>query len=230
VQNCNSDTDSGSYVDVNMQISTNVQHAARGDSQQHSDASANVERIRFLSAERQCRLCKTGHEHPYHFFFECAAGRFPSLRDALLLDAPLQYWRILAAIRDAVLNEDHLEIYDLGDTGNAVKAAFADANRAQAHWLTHRLLWAMPWSAHSVPPSASGAYALGELFDDTVLSRHALRPMVDSWVGWAAKWTRRFGDEWASHRQTLQVSADASDSVTGSTSLSTSAVPVAQPS
>jgi hypothetical protein len=78
-----------------MQISTNVQHAARGDSQQHSDAtgSANVERIRFLSAERQCRLCKTGHEHPYHFFFECAAGRFPSLRDAaalaLLLDAPL---------------------------------------------------------------------------------------------------------------------------------------------
>jgi hypothetical protein len=68
------------------------------------------------------------------------AGRFPSLRDAMLLDAPLQYWRILAAIRDAVLNEDRLEIYDLDDTGNAVKAAFVDANRAQAHWLTHRLL------------------------------------------------------------------------------------------
>jgi hypothetical protein len=74
--------------------------------------------------------------------------------------------------------------------------------------------------------------------------------MVDSWVGWAAKWTRRFGDERAPHRQTLHVTADASDylknmlcvrdslnvSASGSTSpapaLSTSAVPraVAQPS
>jgi hypothetical protein len=80
-----------------------------------------VERIRFLSAERQCRLCKTGHEHPYHFIFECAAGRFPSQRDVLLLDAPLQYWRTLAAIRDAVLDEDHFEIYDLDETGTPSK-------------------------------------------------------------------------------------------------------------
>ena len=63
---------------------------------------------------------------------------------------------------------------------------------------TSRWLWAMPWSARSVPSSANAAYALGELFDITVHSRHALRPMVDSWVGWAVKWTRRFGDEWAS--------------------------------
>jgi hypothetical protein len=81
----------------------------------------------------------------------------------MLLDAPLQYWRILAAIRDVVLDKDHLEIYDLDDTGNAVKAAFANANRAQAHWLTHRLLWAMPWSAHSggrhtVSPPARAAH------------------------------------------------------------------------
>jgi hypothetical protein len=114
-QNCSSDKDSGSDIDVNIQISADVRHAARGDSQQRSDASANAERSRFLSAERQCRLCKTGHDHPYHFFFECAAGRFPSLCDAMLLDAALQYWRILAAIRDAVLNEDHLEIYDLDE-------------------------------------------------------------------------------------------------------------------
>jgi hypothetical protein len=114
-RNCRRDTDSGSEIDFNVQISADVQHAARGDSQhwQHSDASANVERSRFLSAERQCRLCKTGHEHPYHFFFECAAGRFPSLRDALLLDAPLQNWRILAAIRDAVLNFERRSLRDL---------------------------------------------------------------------------------------------------------------------
>jgi hypothetical protein len=80
------------------------------------------------------------------------------------------------------------------------------------------------------PPSASAAYALGELFDDTVPSRHALRPMVDSWVGWAAKWTRRFGDEWASHwhRQTLSAYACLARASL-STSLSSSVVPVAQP-
>jgi hypothetical protein len=70
----------------------------------------------------------------------------------MLLDAPLQYWRILAAIREAVLNEDHLEIYDLDDTGNAVKAVFADANRAQAHWLTHRLLWRCRGRHTTSPP------------------------------------------------------------------------------
>jgi hypothetical protein len=133
------------------------------------------------------------------FFFECAAGRFPSLRDALLLDALLQYWRIFAAIRDADLNEDHMKIYNLDETGDAVKAAFADANRAQAHLLTYRLLWAMLWSAHSVPPSASAAYALGELFDDTVLNRHALRPMVD----WAANLDPQVWRKWSSHRQRL---------------------------
>jgi hypothetical protein len=205
VQNCASDTDSEPGFSVTA--CDDARQTAPDDSREPRVASAGAARARFMSTERQCRLCNLGHEHPYHFFFECTAGRFVSLRDAMHLDAPLQYWRILAAIRDAVLSEDRLEVYDLGDTGDAVKAAFADANRAQAHWLTHRLLWAMPWSARNVPPTASAAFALGELFDDTVLSRHALRPMVDSWVGWSAKWTRRFGDEWASHRQVLNAAS-----------------------
>ena len=47
--------------------------------------------------------------------------------------------------------------------------------------------------------SAAHRDAKGKVFDDTVLSRHALRPLADSWVlvGWPSKWTRRFGDEWA---------------------------------
>jgi hypothetical protein len=76
VQNCSSDKDSGSDIDVNVQICADIQHAARGDSQQRSDASENEERSRFLSAERKRRLCNTDHEHLYDFFFECAAGRF----------------------------------------------------------------------------------------------------------------------------------------------------------
>jgi hypothetical protein len=50
---------------------------------------------------------------------------------------------------------------------------------------------------HVTCPSAAAARALGQIFDSTVLSRHAVRPMADAWVGWSVKWTRRFGDEWA---------------------------------
>ncbi len=34
-------------------------------------------------------------------------------------------------------------------------------------------------------------------FDSTVLSRHALRPVADSWIGWSTKWTRQLENEWA---------------------------------
>ena len=59
----------------------------------------------------------------------------------------------------------------------------------------------MTWAARDVPTDTTAAHAMGKVFDDTVLSRHALRPLADSWVGWSesesSKWTRRFGDEWA---------------------------------
>jgi hypothetical protein len=60
------------------------------------------------------------------------------------------------------------------------------------------LLWALSWVARHVPPSSVAARALGQIFDSTVLSRHAVRPMADAWVGWlgSVKWTRRFGEEW----------------------------------
>jgi hypothetical protein len=66
----------------------------------------------------------------------------------------------------------------------------------EAVWLTHCLLWAL---LRHVPPtgSAFAASALGQIFDSTVLSRHAVRPVADALVGWSVKWTRRrFGEEW----------------------------------
>ena len=72
------------------------------------------------------------------------------------------------------------------------------------------MLWALPWAARNVPTSATAALALGLIFDDTVLSRHALRPLADSWVGWSVGWTRRFGDEWV--RQLASLKAGVSDS------------------
>ena len=41
------------------------------------------------------------------------------------------------------------------------------------------------------------ARAIGAIFDATVLSRHASRPLADTWIAWASRWTKRFGAEWA---------------------------------
>ena len=79
----------------------------------------------------------------------------------------------------------------------ALVAAFNADDIHEAQWLTHRLLWAIPWSTSVVPTSATADPALGTVFDGTTLSRHALRPLADSWVTWSHKWTCRFGATWA---------------------------------
>ena len=106
-RNSASDSDTESTASGLTEDDT-VQQAARPNQRRLPAARADTDRSRFMSLERQCRLCKSGHEHPYHFFFECPAGRLPALRQALLLDAPLQYWLVLAAIQKASLSEDGL--------------------------------------------------------------------------------------------------------------------------
>ena len=146
-------------------------------------------------------------------------GGFPALQKLLLQSAVLQYWRILSQIEAAVRSEDHVEVMPVGlnAAGAALKSVFSDDSLNEAVWLTHRLLWALPWAARHVPPSAAAARALGQIFDSTVLSRHAVRPMADAWVGWSVKWTRRFGEEWALQLPTGEAAsrsqaADAPDS------------------
>ena len=54
----------------------------------------------------------------------------------------------------------------------------------------------MLWPASVVPADASVvARAIGGIFDQTVLSRHASRPLrvADTWIAWASKWTQSFG-------------------------------------
>ena len=86
---------------------------------------------------------------------------------------------------------------DVDETRAEVASAYSDtSDPSEAMWLTYRLLWAIPWSARDVPPSARAAARLGASFDDAVLSRHASRPLADSWIAWASKWTRRFGEAW----------------------------------
>jgi hypothetical protein len=127
--------------------------------------------------------------------------RVPALQKLLLQStrAALPYWRILSQIDAAVRSEDHVEVMGLNAAGAVLKSVFSDGSLTEAVWLTHRLLWAfkLPWAARHVPPSAAAARALGQIFDSTVLSRHAVRPtsMADAWVGWSVKWTCRFGEE-----------------------------------
>jgi hypothetical protein len=152
------------------------------------------------AAYQECRLCSSGHEHPSHIFFECTAGTLPELRRGLLADALTSWHRKLDRLDDAVKSynrEENAFASGSPDARVALEAVFnADDNR-EAQWLTHRLLWAIPWSASAVPTSATAAHALGKVFDGTTLSRHALRPLADSWVTWSHKWTCLFGATWA---------------------------------
>ena len=97
------------------------------------------------------------------------------------------------------------------DARVALVAAFNADDTHEAHWLTHRLLWASPWSSSVVPASATAARALGTVFDGTTLSRHALRPLADSWVTRSHKWTCLFGATWAALLRAQAASAAAAD-------------------
>ncbi len=105
----------------------------------------------------------------------------PESSQCLVADAPVQFGRIVSGISTALLSEYE---EDADGADEAAKAAilevFASGDAKESHWLTHRLLWAVTWAARDVPTNAVAAHALGRLFDSTVLSRHALRPVADS--------------------------------------------------
>ena len=149
------------------------------------------------AAALPCRFCSRGHEHPAHVFFECTAGRLPELRVLLFADARLAWGRVLSRIEEAVLQEYRDEIPEVPQARAAVDAAFSAAEQSEAQWLTHRLLWAVPWPAAVVPADAAAARTIGIIFDQTTLSRHASRPLADTWITWASRWTQEFGARWA---------------------------------
>ena len=153
--------------------------------------------VEFRSSAQVCRFCGLGQEHPSHAFFECSAARLVTLRAALLVDAAVTWGRLLTKMEEAYMGTYQDLLPDVDETRAEVASAYSDtSDPSEAMWLTYRLLWAIPWSARDVPPSARAAARLGASFDDAVLSRHASRPLADSWVAWASKWTRRFGEAW----------------------------------
>ena len=149
------------------------------------------------AAAMPCRFCGSGHEHPAHAFFECEAGRLPSLRRALQDDAPRAWERLLGRIENTVLSEYGEPMPEIQLAVLMLRGIYSNPTSMEARWLSHRLLWALPWPARAVPITAVAARALGAIFDLTVLSRHAARPLADSWISWASRWTRRFGEAWS---------------------------------
>jgi len=157
-----------------------------------------------------CRHCDNGHEHPAHAFFECSAGRLPEVRELLITDALAQWERLLLKLEAAMHAEYKDSTFCTVQERSALRVAFTDPSRsAEARWLTHRLLWAIPWPARVIPARATAARALGELFDTVILSRHALRSFADSWVTWSSKWTQRFGAAWAELQKSQPATQDA---------------------
>jgi hypothetical protein len=153
--------------------------------------------VEYRSSTQVCRFCGQGQEHPSHAFFECSADRLVTLRAALLVDAAVAWGRLLTKMEEAYMQTYQDLLPDVDDTRTEVTNAYSDtSDSSEAMWLTYRLLWAIPWAARDVPPSARAATRLGASFDDAVLSRHASRPLADSWIAWSSKWTRRFGEAW----------------------------------
>jgi hypothetical protein len=117
----------------------------------------------------------------------------------VLADAAAAWDRLLTKIEEAYESTYRDVLPDATETRSELITVYSDVGDAsEACWLkfTYRLLWAIPWSARDVPPSARAAM-LGATFDEVILSRHASRPLADSWVAWSSKWTRRFGAAWA---------------------------------
>jgi len=145
---------------------------------------------------------------PAHAFLECTAERLSELRRALFADALIAWNRLLTRIEDATMSEYNETIPDVPVARAALAVAYNAADPTEACWLTYRLLWAMPWPTDAVPASAAAAWTIGAIFDQTVLSRHASRPLADTWVSWASKWTKKFGALWG---ELLRGDADPSD-------------------
>ena len=160
------------------------------------------------AAVLNCRFCASGHEHPAHVFFECPSGNLTALRASMLADAAAAWGRLLSRIEEAVLSEYNESVPAIDDARAALAQAYGAADPAEAHWLTYRLLWAIPWPAEAAPANARAARAIGTIFDETILSRHASRPLADTWIAWSSRLTKRFGAEWARLLQDHRPDAD----------------------
>ena len=71
----------------------------------------------------------------------------------------------------------------------------------------------MPVPDSVVPADAAAARAFSGIFDQTVLSRHASRPLADTWIAWASKWTQTFGACWVELLRARVDERDAPDGV-----------------
>ncbi len=75
----------------------------------------------------------------------------------MLADAAAAWDRsgLLTKIEEAYESTYRDVLPDSTETRSELITAYSDAGDAsEAYWLTYRLLWAIPWSARDVPPSA----------------------------------------------------------------------------
>ena len=158
-----------------------------------------------------CRPCQRGQEHPAHVFLECMASTLPtSSSSARLVASPscaCTLCRCSCGLGPAALARrggcptgvQRLNTRNVCCPGG-LEAAFAATDNREAHWLMHRLLWAMLWPASVVPANAAAARAIGAIFDQT-------------WITWASNRTLTFGACWTKLLQARVDEREAPDGV-----------------
>ena len=169
---------------------------------------------------KTCHLCCNDDSGPgydlWHVLFECPAtvnrDEIVRLRRECQGYAVKLCDRIAAAV--ATNAQSLSSTADAGVNHEAIDAAVADAKALArdynwdcmpGRWLTYCLLLAMPFAEKVVAPPAGSASpvlsaeqlslpkAMGRVFDATVLSNDALRPLADDWCRLAVRCLRAAG-------------------------------------
>ena len=158
---------------------------------------------------KTCHLCGDGDDSGpgydlWHVLFECSKTAHLSQvagvrKECQRLVTDLSSRICSAAIVNAVsmsntahAGVDHDAIHDAARNVQQLARGY-DWNCLPGQWLTYCMLLALPYSAQVVQPPADSAspvlpaaqyslpLAVGKLFDATVLSSDALRPLADEW-------------------------------------------------
>jgi hypothetical protein len=159
-----------------------------------------TDRHRLARCDLPCDLCPrdaTTHDDPWHMVNECGDERVAAAREVVRSSLPAMLRTLVERVVEAH-SPDYIpgprraaptevvaaarRVYDALD--RLPTAAFAEGEGA---FITFRALGVLPWPAAAAAPGHNLVLALGELFDATMLPRHALGRLARHWTHWAIR-------------------------------------------
>ena len=136
--------------------------------------------------DRPCPICNTGHDDPYHAFFECPSARLRVARRRL-------FKGLKSAVRAVVRTGKLLAGRTLAPhRGRLTALEHANWDCADGRAATFRLLCGFPFSARRLSEhDAPLSHTLGTVFDALATDTRHLVPMARAITSWAAGCTLR---------------------------------------